>query len=144
MCYFTDTAILDQSTPELDFSHPLTQERNMCNTERVGMLKSFYLVLIDSPHDHTCALYRMHSIHMFTQSEHVDSTLWRTCERHVQDQHLIFLKHTFGSPIPDNCYRHHGRCPCKNILSGVKFFRLNTKLHIFYFSGSFFSVFGCF
>ena len=31
------------------------------------------------------------------------------------------------SGIPDNCYGHHGRCPCKNILSGVKFSRLNTK-----------------
>ena len=31
------------------------------------------------------------------------------------------------APIPDNCYGHHGRCPCKNILSGVKFFRLNAK-----------------
>ena len=31
------------------------------------------------------------------------------------------------SHIPDNCYGHHGRCPCKNILSGVKFSRLNTK-----------------
>ena len=29
--------------------------------------------------------------------------------------------------IPDNCYGHHGRCPCKNILSGVKFSRLNAK-----------------
>ena len=29
--------------------------------------------------------------------------------------------------IPDNCYGHHGRCPCTNILSGVKFSRLNTK-----------------
>ena len=32
-----------------------------------------------------------------------------------------------GGSIPDNCYGHHGRCPCKNILSGVKFSRLNTK-----------------
>ena len=29
--------------------------------------------------------------------------------------------------IPDNCYGHHGRCPCKNIPSGVKFSRLKTK-----------------
>ena len=29
--------------------------------------------------------------------------------------------------IPHNCHGHHGRCPCKNILSGVKFSRLNTK-----------------
>ena len=36
-------------------------------------------------------------------------------------------RYRFIEVIPDNCYGHHGRCPCKNILSGVKFFRLNTK-----------------
>ena len=45
------------------------------------------------------------------------------------------------SPIPDNCYGHHGRCPCKNILSGVKFSRLNTKTaHILLFR----DIFQCF
>ena len=29
--------------------------------------------------------------------------------------------------IPDNCHGHPGWCSCKNILSGVKFSRLNTK-----------------
>ena len=38
----------------------------------------------------------------------------QTCHRHHQT-------------IPYNCYGHHGRCPCKNILSGVIFSRLNTK-----------------
>ena len=48
---------------------------------------------------------------------------------------------TQGSCIPDNCYGHHGRCPCKNILSGVKFSRLNTKTaDILLFR----DIFGCF
>ena len=43
--------------------------------------------------------------------------------------------------IPDNCYGHHGQCPCKNILSGVKFSRLNTKTaYILLFRG----IFECF
>ena len=42
--------------------------------------------------------------------------------------------------IPDNCYGHHGRWPCKNILSGVKFSVLNTKTaYILLFRG----IFGC-
>ena len=44
----------------------------------------------------------------------------RWCSRHAPD-------------IPDICYGHHGRCPCKNILSGVKFSRLNTKTIYFTF-----------
>ena len=40
---------------------------------------------------------------------------------------LIQLVNNPAKYIPDNCYGHHGRCPCKNILSGVKFFRLNAK-----------------
>ena len=30
-------------------------------------------------------------------------------------------------PIPDICHGHHGQCPCKKILSGVTFSRLNAK-----------------
>ena len=29
--------------------------------------------------------------------------------------------------ISDICYGHHGGCPCQNIMSGVKFSRLNAK-----------------
>ena len=36
-------------------------------------------------------------------------------------------RYTFLGPrIPDICYGHHGRCPCKNILSGVKLSRSNA------------------
>jgi len=34
--------------------------------------------------------------------------------------------------IPHICRGHHGRCPCKKILSGVKFSRLNAKNCMFY------------
>ena len=62
MCYFTDTAILDQSTPGLDFCWPLTWERNMFNKE--GMLRSFYLMLIDNLYVQTSAIYSGHRIHL--------------------------------------------------------------------------------
>ena len=45
--------------------------------------------------------------------------------------------------IPDNCYGHHGRCPCKNILSGVKFSRLNTKTAYILLFRDIFLVFWC-
>ena len=34
-------------------------------------------------------------------------------------------KLTIGLSIPHICLGHHGRCPCKEILSGVKGSRLN-------------------
>ena len=47
------------------------------------------------------------------------------------------MSDTLG-PIPDICHGHHGRCPCKIILSGVKFSRLNAKHYIvYYFLGIF-------
>ena len=32
-----------------------------------------------------------------------------------------------GECIPDICHGHCGRCPCKFLLSGVNFYRMNTK-----------------
>ena len=37
-----------------------------------------------------------------------------------------------GGHIPHICHGHHGRCPCKKILSSVKFSRLNANNCIFY------------
>ena len=39
----------------------------------------------------------------------------------------LFISTSSPVSIPHNCYGHHGRCPCKNILSGLKFSRLNAK-----------------
>ena len=49
-----------------------------------------------------------------------------------------------GVSIPDNCYGHHGRCPCKNILSGVTFSRLNTKTAYILLFMDIFECFGVF
>ena len=46
-----------------------------------------------------------------------------------------------GECIPHICHGHHGRCPCKIILSGVKFSRLNAKHYIFYCFGGIFVYF---
>ena len=47
-----------------------------------------------------------------------------------------------GVSIPDNCYGHHGRCPCKNILSGVTFSRLNTETAYIWLFRDIFECFG--
>ena len=55
-----------------------------------------------------------------------------------------------GSPlpleefIPDHCYGHQGRCQCKNILSGVKLSRLNTKTAYILLFRDIFECFGVF
>ena len=46
--------------------------------------------------------------------------------------------------IPDHCYGHHGQCPCKNILAGVKFSRLNTKTAYILLFRDIFECFGVF
>ena len=47
--------------------------------------------------------------------------------------------------IPHICHGHHGQCPCKKILSGVKFSRLNAQNCTFYtFWGVFVVILGCF
>ena len=54
----------------------------------------------------------------------------------------IFQQQAVG--IPDNCYGHHGRCPCKIILSGVKFSRLSTKTAYILLFRDIFQCFGVF
>ena len=56
---------------------------------------------------------------------------------HIRSSEIIWFwklcQFCIGLTIPDICHGHHGRCPCKIILTGVKFSRLKAKNYIFYY-----------
>ena len=74
--------------------------------------------------------------------QHRPSTLsWRVLQGIDHNNQVL---ETNTRCIPDNCYGHHGRCPCKNILSGVKFSRLSTKTAYILLFRDIFQCFGVF